>query len=178
MPFLLLIIGFIGAALVAVMDANLVNWIWYSVPLLLGFFGVFLHRRKVHLAASDNTLVTGNIATLDESLTALITKLTAINERRKEIPVDEFRMEIDQQLRSDLYNFAEARQSMRQAFGLQAYADIMSAFASGERYINRVWSASADGYIDEVTRYIERSLKQFKNAQVTFEKWHNTTNKE
>jgi len=45
--------------------------------------------------------------------------------------------------------------------GLQAYADVMSSFAAGERYLNRVWSASADGYIDEVNAYMEKAQAQF-----------------
>jgi hypothetical protein len=44
-------------------------------------------------------------------------------------------------------------------------ADIMSEFAAGERYINRVWSASADGYDGEATSYLNRAAEQFKHAQ-------------
>jgi len=40
----------------------------------------------------------------------------------------------------------------------------MSHFASGERYLNRVWSASADGYIDEVSAYLEKAKLQFSEA--------------
>ena len=41
----------------------------------------------------------------------------------------------------------------------------MSAFAAGERYLNRVWSASADGYVDEAREYIERAREQFVDAK-------------
>jgi hypothetical protein len=40
----------------------------------------------------------------------------------------------------------------------------MSNFAAGERYINRVWSASTDGYVDEVNLYLDRALRQFREA--------------
>jgi hypothetical protein len=50
-------------------------------------------------------------------------------------------------------------------FGLQAYADIMSSFAAGERYINRVWSASADGYDEEAETYLGKAVQQFVDAQ-------------
>ena len=40
----------------------------------------------------------------------------------------------------------------------------MNYFATGERYLNRVWSASVDGYIDEVTDYISKCEKQFEGA--------------
>jgi len=37
----------------------------------------------------------------------------------------------------------------------------MSCFAAGERYLNRVWSASADGYVDEVNTYLDKAQSQF-----------------
>ncbi|MGB5626604.1 MAG: hypothetical protein WBM61_12775, partial [Woeseiaceae bacterium] len=48
---------------------------------------------------------------------------------------------------------------------LQTYADIMSSFAAGERYINRVWSASADGYDEEATAYLKKAAAQFVEAE-------------
>ena len=41
----------------------------------------------------------------------------------------------------------------------------MSNFAAGERYINRVWSASADGYDHEARTYLEKAANQFQDAQ-------------
>jgi len=52
---------------------------------------------------------------------------------------------------------------------MQNYADVMSNFAAGERYINRVWSASTDGYVDEVRSYLERARAQFSEAQQHFD---------
>jgi len=84
------------------------------------------------------------------------------------LPVYEARFEIDRLLREDLNNFANARESMKHVFGLQHYADVMSAFAAGERYINRVWSASTDGYVDEVRSYLDRATQQFREALALF----------
>jgi hypothetical protein len=50
-------------------------------------------------------------------------------------------------------------------FGMQTYADIMSHFAAGERYINRVWSSSADGYDAEAETYLHKAAEQFADAQ-------------
>ncbi len=61
--------------------------------------------------------------------------------------------------------FADARESMVHLFGLQTYADIMSDFATGERYINRVWSASADGYDSEADDYLKKAALQFDAAK-------------
>jgi hypothetical protein len=72
--------------------------------------------------------------------------------------------------RHDLNEFAEARETMIHVFGMQQFADVMSAFAAGERYINRVWSASTDGYVDEVQKYIKRAREQFAEATELFSK--------
>ena len=78
------------------------------------------------------------------------------------------RVGTDSLLRGDLNNFANARESMEHFFGLQNYADLMSAFTAGERYITGVWSASIDGYVDEVRSYLVRATWQFREAIVLF----------
>jgi len=60
-----------------------------------------------------------------------------------------------------LNTFVEARESIAHTHSLNAYADVMSSFAAGERYLNRVWSASTDGYIDEVNAYLDKAQEQF-----------------
>ena len=77
----------------------------------------------------------------------------------------ELRDRIDTKLRPDLIRFVDARESMVHLFGLQTYADIMSHFAAGERYINRVWSSSADGYDLEAERYLGKAEERFADAQ-------------
>jgi hypothetical protein len=95
--------------------------------------------------------------------------LEAICARGDDLPVYEARFEIDRLFRDDLSRFAEARESMIHVFGMQNYADVMSNFAAGERYINRVWSASTDGYVDEVRMYLERAREQFREARRHFD---------
>ncbi len=64
----------------------------------------------------------------------------------------------------DLNTFIEARESIAHSYGLAAYADVMNCFTAGERYLNRVWSASADGYIDEINDYLEKACDQFATS--------------
>ena len=95
----------------------------------------------------------------------MIAGLQDLAVKKDEIPPYELRFEIDRRFRDDLERFADARHSLTHIYGLQTYADIMSAFAAGERYLNRVWSASADGYVDEAHAYITRALDQFIAAK-------------
>jgi len=164
LPMLLLISGFIAAALVAVLDVTTVNWWLFALPLLLGFTGVFWHRRRLHQQASQGSHVHGSLNTLEQSLRRIDMQLRELLQQPDALPTHEARFSIDRLFRQDLFAFADAREAMQHAFGIQAYADIMSAFAAGERYLNRVWSASADGYVDEVNAYLHKASAQFSEA--------------
>jgi hypothetical protein len=74
------------------------------------------------------------------------------------LPVHEVHRRIDERLSDDLARFAELRESLIDAFGLADLAAVMTEFALAERTINRIWSASADGYIDEVDTRLERAV--------------------
>jgi len=52
---------------------------------------------------------------------------------------------------------------------MQNYANIMSPFAIGERLLNRAWSASADGYVDEVKDCIRRARVEMQRAKLLLE---------
>ena len=160
--------GFLLGAIFTVLSVETVDWLPYGISLFFGFAGIVLYRRTQYAGASDEHHVAGNIDTLQASLDNICRNLDELVGRRQDIPPHEFRFEIDRHFRNDLTAFAASRESMQHAFGLQAYADIMSAFAAGERYINRVWTASADGYVDEVMAYLEKAQRQFAEARETF----------
>jgi len=108
--------------------------------------------------------LTANQAELTDSLEKIIAVLDDMTASEASIKTDALRFEIDRRLRDDLRRFAEARESMVHLFGLQVYADVMSAFAAGERYVNRVWSASADGYRHEAVSYLHKAATRFREA--------------
>ena len=103
-------------------------------------------------------------AELGESLSNIIRDLEQINGDSQSLSANELRDAIDEKLRDDLRRFADARESLIHLYGLQAYADIMSDFAAGERYVNRVWSAAADDYDAEAWTYVGKALTRFKEA--------------
>jgi hypothetical protein len=129
---------------------------------------LWLHRKAARGEIRSGQRLAGNIQVLSASLENICSNLEAVCARGEELPVYEARFEIDRLFREDLSAFAEARESMIHVFGMQNYADVMSNFAAGERYVNRVWSASTDGYIDEVRMYLERARKQFAEARLHF----------
>lgn len=160
--------GFVGGALFSVLQVDSVAWLPYVTVLAAGLAGLIMIKLSDNAGARAEHHVSGNLDVLQASLDNVTRKLDELVGRRDQVPPHEFRFEIDRRFRDDLDRFAEARESMQHAFGIQAYADIMSAFAAGERYLNRVWTASADGYIDEVMAYLDKAHRQFGEAREAF----------
>lgn len=165
-----IIATFLAGAFISVLDPTQVNWSWFTPVLALGVLALYVFRSAHHSEAKAGHRLSGNLQILENSLANILGNLEKINADSANLPVYEARFEIDHLLREDLNNFANARESMKHIFGLQGYADVMSAFAAGERYINRVWSASTDGYVDEVRTYLERATRQIREAQTLFVK--------
>jgi hypothetical protein len=168
LAMLLIILSFLAGAFLASLDPRTMNWTLMVPALAVGVLGLWLHRKAEHGEIRAGGRLAGNIRSLGESLDNIHRNLEAVCARGDDLPVYEARFEIDRLFREDLNRFADARESMIHVFGMQNYADVMSNFAAGERYINRVWSASTDGYIDEVRTYLERARRQFDEAREHF----------
>ena len=170
--FILTSAGFLGGAFLTSLDPSEVRWGLFVPCLLVGAIGVFLIKRHSRQHARSDEALASNRTHLEESLDRVLEQLRTLDRDKANIPPYELRFEIDHRFRSDLNRFVEARESMAHLYGLQAYADIMSAFAAGERYLNRVWSASADGYADEAMDYIGRARQQFEEARAKLAQAH------
>jgi hypothetical protein len=153
--------GFLGAAFATSLHAKQVNWALFVIAALVSAAGVILAKRLDSADARSESVLTTNRAELNDSISNIVSHL----EGSATLSGEQLRDWIDEHLRADLRRFADARESMVHLYGLQTYADIMSNFATGERYINRVWSASADGYESEAATYLEKAAGQFAEAQ-------------
>ena len=164
LAYLLLIGGFLFGAYATALDVDNVNWTIFAVAAVAAVAGVVIAKREDSAAARSDSVLESNRNELNESINNIVRDL---NEMTNGEPLrgGELRDLIDSKLRPDLRRFAEARESMVHLYGLQTYADIMSEFAAGERYINRVWTSSADGYDGEAQKYVARAAEQFKDAQ-------------
>lgn len=170
LAYLIVVFSFLGGAFLTSLDPLVVDWMVFSPVVIAGVIGVALLKQLQSAEARSSELLAQNRSDLEESMANIVRNLEELNGRKDKIPTYDMRFEIDKLFREDLTRFADAREGMKHLFGLQAYADIMSSFAAGERYINRVWSASTDGYIDEVLMYVEKSLNQFRHAQEEYAK--------
>lgn len=167
--YALIALGFLGATFLASLDAYEVDWPFFAGTILTGFLGVLLLKRTRRGAARQVHVLHGNRETLQASLARIIDGLSAFEPAAAEIAVDEIRHEVDRRFRADLAAFVEARESLIHLYGMKIYAGIMSHFAAGERYLNRAWSASTDGYGEEARDYLGRALVQFREAGAALE---------
>ncbi len=161
--YLLLCAGFLGGAYVTALDVENVDWLLFGIAAIAAIAGVIIAKRADRAMATSGELLETNRNELKESLSNIVRDLKGMTDG----PVakgETLRNWIDESLRPDLRRFVEARESMVHLYGLQTYADIMSEFAAGERYINRVWSTAADGYHEEAETYLRRAREQFEDA--------------
>ena len=163
--YLLLLGGFLMGAYSTALDIRSTNWLMFVPSAVAALLGLILLKREAAGEARSEEVLAANRNELSDSIGRIVESLGGVIERQEQILTDDLRDEIDTGLRDDLRRFAEARESMIHLFGIQTYADIMSEFAAGERNVNRVWSASADGYRGEAHTYLGRALSRFNDAK-------------
>jgi len=162
--YLLLVAGFLLGAYATALDVKKVDWNLFLFAAVAAIVGVIIAKRRDRADARSGSVLETNRNELNESISNIVRDLGEMIDGAT-ASGDQLRDWIDDALRPDLRRFVDARQSMVHLFGLQTYADIMSNFAAGERYINRVWSASADGYDGEAEQYLGRAAEVFRDAQ-------------
>ena len=162
--YVFVFVGFVAASLVSVTDVLQVNWFHFGVFLIISIIGIFLIRSSEKKETMHEETLSTNMKAIDESLVRIVDDVKWIRSEIDPKKPQDVHQRIDERLPDHLERFIESRKTIGHVHGLQAYGHVMNYFATAERYLNRVWSASADGYIDEITEYMERSEQQFEEA--------------
>ena len=162
-------------ATAAVAEKSPIKWLWYVPALAVGVVGVVMIRTTESRQSKTEHHVAANIETVEGSLQRIAANLDKLDADKHLIDTYDMRHKIDELFMDDLEQFVDARQSIVHRYGLAAYGEIMGSFAAGERYLNRVWSASADGYIDEVNEYLEKAKTQFAESLTIIRRFQATT---
>lgn len=162
--YLLITLGFLAGSYFAVYQPEGVPLGSYLAALAVGIAGVILAQIAIRRAARHVDRLAADMETLATSLENVVRNVEALDREKESIDVYHLKDRIDDTFPADLDAFVRARESLIHRYGLQSYADVMNPFAAGERYLNRVWSTSTDGYIDEAHEYIGRAHEQFEDA--------------
>jgi hypothetical protein len=166
----LITLGFLGGALVAVLDPAGVDWKLFFPILAVAVAGVVLVQLSIRREARDVGRIQASFQTLDERLRRIVQHVGELDAAKADLDVYDLPARIDEHLPAEIAAFVEVRTTIAHAWGTQVYGDVMSHFAAAERYLNRVWSCASDGYIDEAHEYLGRSHTQFSEALARFER--------
>jgi len=161
---LLITAGFLAGAWITVQQVDTVRWSRYVPMAVLGALGVVLANVGTRRRARAADTLQRNIATARETLARIVRNLDELEEKKANIETHDLHAKIDESFARDLADFADARESIAHIYGLGNYAEVMNHFAAGERYLNRVWSASVDGYVNECLAFIAHAREQFHDA--------------
>ena len=162
--YVLITLGFLAGAYLSVVRAEGVPVGAYLIALVVGAAGVVAVQLATRRAAQHVDRLAADMEALEASLARVAENVDRLDEEKESIDVYDLKDRIDDTFPPDLDAFVQARESIIHRHGLQAYADVMNPFAAGERYLNRVWSTSTDGYIDEAHEYLHRAREQFDDA--------------
>jgi len=141
-----------------------INWWGYGGAALVGIIGIVMIRTSGNQAedaersSAEFTEVSSAIQDLNVQI-GLMLKLFAEKNPPEVVAF------IDSKMVPLFNQFADARDSITAKFGMTAFGEVMTFFASGERFINRCWSASADGYIEEAENCAIKASGYLKQCQ-------------
>ena len=169
---ILIAVGCLVAALFAVIDPDAINLSLFLPALGGGALGVALVQIARRRENRSEDRIEANFEALDGALKRVVKNLTELESDKEDVHVYDLPDRIDHLFADDLGTFADARESIRTVWGAQGYSDVMTPFAAGERYLNRVWSTAIDGWVDEAHTYLERSRDQFAEALKQLEALH------
>lgn len=159
--FALVAAGFLAGAYYLTGAGGAVLGAGFWISFVVSLAGVVVLRVVTRKRKGAVEKVTAEVNTAGQSLARLAAGVGELYEQRDSIDVYDLSRVIDDRFTEDLDLFVEARESIAIRYGLPVYAGVMSHFAAGERYLNRVWSCSVDGYIDEAHAYLTRAREQF-----------------
>jgi hypothetical protein len=169
---ILLWVGFLAGAFSAVYRLEVpdrkwqtVPWIGYGAAVAVGVVGIVLLRSTAKQQGLQSAGSERKWETLQQSLSTIVAAMKELRESQHRMTPHQIVAFIDNRLVEPLAAFAESRDGLIERDGLQYYADVMTQFASAERFINRAWSAAADGYVDEVSASLERADSHLTEAQ-------------
>jgi len=141
-----------------------VYWPGYLAACAVGICGAALIRASAKSATSNDYHNQAGVEQLTNTLQALAIEVDRLAAALPTLAPEEAVPWIDTHCVPLCSDFADNREVMKAAFGLEGFAAVMSEFASGERFLNRVWSAAADGYMEEAWRSLQTSQRFFHAA--------------
>lgn len=133
---------------------------------ILAAIGVGLWRLQVRKALE--AVKSGETATDGPNAAQLLTDMQApmaeLTESAGAMDATALEAKVDELMEAWVLPFAEARQQIIDRFGMATGAEILVTVAYGERMLNRVWSAAADGHLPEARACVPEATDALAEA--------------
>ncbi|MEM9693070.1 MAG: hypothetical protein AAGA56_11030 [Myxococcota bacterium] len=163
----LMAVGFLAGAFFIVQYPDNIDWTPYAGSFVVAVAGAILIHRGRAQSGTATEKIDSDMDMIEASLTELVAQVEAMNREFDESDPFAYSQQIDDVCMEPINRFVEAREALIHRFDLSVYATVMDQFALGERALNRAWCASADGYVDELQRCLQKAETQLKGALAT-----------
>ena len=123
------------------------------------------HRRRVSSPVSSGAFQRACVA-----FDRLQTSTTHLESTLDQRDLESLHQTLDAIVSGPVAGFVENRIAISERHGIGNYAAVMGPFATAERYLNRAWSASADGYWHEAVEYLRRASRPLAEARIALDR--------
>jgi hypothetical protein len=137
------------------------RWYFLISVLIIGAAIALKRGSQAVVASSDGSTPASAVRT---ALQELVADANRLAEAAPGLDADGLHAAIDPIHSGSLYRVIEGKDSAQAALGLNAYAHVFGPLASGERMLNRAWSAAVDGYVEEARDCAGRAAPHFEEA--------------
>jgi len=137
------------------------RWYFLISVLIIGA-AIALKRSSQGIEATSDG--SAPAATVRAALQELVTESQQLAQAAPGLDADGIHAAIDPIHAGALYRVLEGKDSAQAALGLSGYAHVFGPLASGERMLNRAWSAAVDGYVEEARDCAMRAAPHFEEA--------------
>lgn len=160
-----------GMAVVMYGGAQWPRPLWAAVGGGLAVIGVGVAMKRAAGAPAIEVEVGGNdrrparAGSLGDALTALREGIDELSGRSGEASFDEVKRRIEELLWLGPERVGGAQEGIAAKIGFAAYAEVMTPLAAAERWLNRAWSAAADGHRPECVASLKEALSFAQEAE-------------
>lgn len=167
LSYVLIVIGTIGASICAAktlpnqegwQSAWQVHTVMFAGYIVMMAAGILFSRIKSNPLLEIHAETETKTPSIQTYLTQAQMQLKALDSKTGSLSTQELYLSLGKIMEETLEPFVEKRGDLIDQYGMAKYALVFTPFAQAERYLNRAWSAAVDGYKEESTEYLSRSL--------------------
>jgi len=142
------------------------TWAFFLVGVAVASVGLVLWHRKTRQQAKELSASVESSNDPFVLLDAIAGPLETLKEEIDTLDTETLTARVDELLNEFVLPFAQVRQVLVDRLGMEKGAETLVIVAFGERLLNRVWTAAADGHLPEARACFPEAYDAFAEARV------------